>query len=85
MNDASYNRARIQLDSAYSRVNYHIIESIARAVGAEYDFWSDTYVVRCSAVATMPDVVFHLTDRAGRNATYKLPASVYTQQVVAHN
>lgn len=63
-----------------ARVLPALFKQLVSTIGAEYDFASDEYVVACSAVKGLPDLV--LTLKGGFE--YRIPAREYVKNVSCH-
>ncbi|KAH7721171.1 Protein ASP-7 [Aphelenchoides avenae] len=68
----------IMLSHTKSLVPASLFKQIVSAIDAEYDFPSDEYVVACSAVKRLPDLV--LTLKGGFE--YRVPAGEYVKNLI---
>ncbi|KAH7696926.1 Protein ASP-7, partial [Aphelenchoides avenae] len=74
-------RATVSIGTAYTLVNGLTRAEIVKAVGAEYDFQTDSYIVYCSTVSSLPDIVFDIGEKGGSHAiSYRIPANIYTRK-----
>lgn len=69
---------------AKTRVPANVLAKIVATTGAEYDFVTDDYVVDCSKLKDLPDLVLSLgssVDSSSGSFEYRVSASAYVGNV----
>ncbi|KAH7717298.1 Protein ASP-7 [Aphelenchoides avenae] len=75
----SYTRFNVSFPitkSAYIWAPRPVVDTVVKAIGAEYDFRSNRFLVSCDRRSSMPDMVFDV-----RALNYSLPATDYARRI----
>ncbi|KAH7673081.1 hypothetical protein AAVH_42440, partial [Aphelenchoides avenae] len=60
----------LRLTNSYLEMNTKSLDSIVKALDAEYQFATDSYTLACEKIPSLPDIVF----RIGTSSKTRAPA-----------